>query len=118
MNTIQKMSLAVIFIIVSITTFASLDIANGIDKPTKPSLGTINHPDALKFFDDLYNKYPDITQEDVDFTFHGLVKYLDHGKESNAGKVIASGLLKDYLTDLNIPTYSSENKKISPIIIQ
>lgn len=119
-------------LIIATTTIAiTLSVLLGIiptqalfhdNKPPKPEILSTN-PEILAIFDEFYNKYPDITQTDVnqlhsDLTFSCASSMSESNEESNAiadmmstafCKGFTSGMIEDYLDGLGLAYFSYDN---------
>src|ERR1044072_4717536 len=89
-------------------------------KPAKPKLGLVTNPEMIKEFDALYNKYPNITQEDVNNTHHQLTLECASGAETPLDQFVQlsmckgfmSGMMEDYLDGLGMNYWSNPNGEI------
>jgi len=116
----------------------TVNIANAFfhdNKPPKPELPFVQNPIILEIFDRLYEKYPDISQEDIDKTHTELVSEctvgMDNPNKENTldsplGEMMSaafckgftSGMIEDYLDGLGIQYYSNEDGNTPTLITQ
>lgn len=124
-----------------IFTVVGFSMADGFlfwsDKPAKPSLVTQN-PIMLAEFDKLYDKYPNINQQDVDDAhqaasikcFTEAKKNVERDNPEDADNAFGqlfglsfcqgfmNGEMEDYLDQLGIQYYENPKSTGAPILVQ
>ena len=106
----------------------SINLAHGFlfwpDKPAKPQIMTTN-PDVIAVFDGLYNKYPNILQQDIDTVHSSLVgqclSWTSETDDSQVGEGFAqlvktgmcnglmTSMIESYIDQLGMKYWSSED---------
>lgn len=123
----------IIVAVIAVGSVLSISLANATlfnNSPQKPELGLVTNPDIIVAFDELYSKYPNISQADVnqahrDASYACASAAAVETKDRTAFTDLIQlsfcqgfmgGMMEDYLDALGIAYYQNEESTSPPIL--